>query len=146
MKENHKKCANKECGTEFKAYTTLDKYCSPTCYLLCSKTKSKKYPKPIPKVSQKMKIELLQYSADRTIFLAGKTCFIDGCNKKANTIEHTRGRKGFADEWARDNKVSLLLDKRFWQPCCIEHNLELENNPELSKQYQLSKIHGGTKL
>lgn len=146
MKENHKKCANKECGKEFKAYTTLDKYCSPTCYLLCSKPKSKKYPKPIPKVSQKMKVELLQYSADRTVFLAGKTCFIDGCNKKANTVEHTRGRKGFADEWARDNKVSLLLDKRFWQPCCIEHNLELENNPELSKQYQLSKIHGGTKL
>lgn len=145
MKENHKKCANKECGKEFRAYTTLDKYCSPTCYLLCTKSKATKPRTPIPKVSKKMKVELLQYSADRTVFLDGKKCFIAGCNKAANTVEHTMGRRGYADEWARDNKVSLLLDKRFWQPCCLEHNQELEDNPELSKMYQLSKIHGGKK-
>ena len=55
------------------------------------------------------------------------------------------GRVGYADDWARDNKISLYLDIRFWKPCCLAHNLELENNPELSKKYQLSKIHGGKK-
>lgn len=55
------------------------------------------------------------------------------------------GRIGYADDWAIENGITLFLDVRFWKPCCLEHNLELENNPELSKQYQLSKIHGGKK-
>ena len=89
------------------------------------------------------------YESERIKFLqlpANKICFIEGCNREANTIEHIAGRKGFYDDWARDNKISLYIDVRFWKPCCLHHNLELENNPELSKQYQLSKIHGGNKL
>lgn len=73
-------------------------------------------------------------------------CFIDGCNNVANTIEHTRGRVGYADEWARENNITLYIDKRFLKACCLQHNGELENNSELSKEYQLSKIHGGKKL
>ena len=79
-------------------------------------------------------------------FPENKKCFIEGCNSEANTIEHIMGRKGFADEYARENNISLYLDKRFWKPCCLKHNLELENNPELSKKYQLSKISGKPKL
>ena len=105
--------------------------------------------KPISKVSKKRKVENLQYQVLRTEFLGkkeNKICFIDNCNKIADTIEHTMGRKGFADEYARENNISLYLDKRFWKPCCLKHNLELENNPELSKKYQLSKISGKPKL
>ena len=29
-------------------------------------------------------------------------------------IHHMKGRRGFADEWARNAGVPLLLDKRFW--------------------------------
>ena len=112
-----------------------------------AKSKSKPQ-KPITKVSDKRKIENLKYTADRIVFLGkkeNKICFIDGCKNIATTIEHSAGRIGFYDDWARENKVSLFLDQRFWKPCCHFHNLELENNPELSKQYQLSKIHGGKK-
>jgi hypothetical protein len=56
------------------------------------------------------------------------------------------GRKGYADEWARENKIWLINDERFFEPCCWKHNGELENNPELSREYQLSKIHGGKKM
>ncbi len=110
---------------------------------------AKKTQKPIKKVSEKRSVENLQYSADRIVFLGkpeNKICFIEGCNRPATTIEHTAGRKGFYDDWARDNNISLFLDQRFWKPCCGPHNTELENNSELSKQYQLSKIHGGKKL
>jgi hypothetical protein len=55
------------------------------------------------------------------------------------------GRKGFADDWARDNNIPLIIDERFFAPCCLEHNLEFERNPELSNKYQLSRIHGGKK-
>lgn len=105
--------------------------------------------KPIPKFSKKREKENREYTIKRLQFLAqpeNLRCFIDGCNKRADSIEHTRGRKGFADDWARENNVSLLLDVRFWKPCCNEHNLELERNPELSQKYQLSKITGKAKL
>lgn len=105
--------------------------------------------KPIPKVSKKRKIENTQYTIKRLQFLAqpeNLRCFIEGCNKRADTVEHTMGRKGFADQWARDNNISLYLDVRFWKPCCNDHNLELERNPELSQKYQLSKISGNAKI
>lgn len=105
--------------------------------------------KPIPKFSKKREKENREYTIKRLKFLAqpeNLRCFIDGCNKRADTIEHTMGRKGFADDWARENNVILLLDVRFWKPCCNEHNLELERNPELSQKYQLSKITGKAKL
>lgn len=104
---------------------------------------------PIPKVSKKRKIENTQYTIKRLQFLAqpeNLRCFIEGCNKRADTVEHTMGRKGFADQWARDNNISLYLDVRFWKPCCNDHNLELERNPELSQKYQLSKISGNAKI
>lgn len=109
----------------------------------------KKGKKSINKVSPKREVENKQYTIDRKEFLfrpENSKCFIEGCNRQANTIEHTKGRKGFADEWARLNNISLLLDQRFWKPCCIQHNLELETNPELSKKYQLSRIHEGGKI
>lgn len=105
--------------------------------------------KPIPKVSKKRKIENKQYTVKRLQFLAqpeNLRCFIEGCNKRADTIEHTRSRIGFADDWARENNISLYLDDRFWKPCCNEHNLELERNPELSQKYQLIKISGNEKI
>ncbi|SIR25087.1 hypothetical protein [Chryseobacterium indoltheticum] len=114
-----------------------------------NKDKLQKPKKAIPKVSAKRKIENPQYTIKRLQFLAqpeNLRCFIEGCNKRADTVEHTMGRKGFADQWARDNNISLYLDVRFWKPCCNDHNLELERNPELSQKYQLSKISGNAKI
>lgn len=145
-----KKCKNKDCGVEFKQFNSLQSYCSVDCQKKCKKPnlKLKSLNKPIKKVSDKRKIENAKYTVLRIEFLGkpeNKICFIDGCNKLADSIEHISGRKGFYDDWARENNISLFLDVRFWRPCCLIHNLELENNPKLSKQYQLSKIHGGKK-
>ena len=144
-----KKCKNPECLNI--AYSDLIPWCGYKCRNKMKRPnlKLKSLYKPIPKVSKKRQIENLKYQVLRTEFLGKKEnqiCFIDNCNKIADTIEHTMGRKGFADDYARDNNISLYLDIRFWKPCCNAHNLELENNPELSKKYQLSKIHGGKKL
>ena len=89
-------------------------------------------------IYEKVRIEVLSE--------AKFVCFIEGCTNVANTIEHTAGRLGFYDEQARYDNIPLLIDKRFLKACCLAHNGELENNPELSKKYQLSKIHGGKKL
>jgi hypothetical protein len=138
-------------------YRTTDKYCSITCKKACETPKPKKpidfskaKPRsPINKVSKKQAVLNSKYSVDRIQFLSkpeNKICCVEGCGKVADTVEHQKGRKGFADDYARENNIPLILDQRFWLPCCLEHNLEFENNPELSKQYQLSRIHGGEKI
>ena len=143
-----------ECKQKFIAVRFLQKHCSD-----CGKAEKiyqkeklatwgeKKPPKAIPKVSEKRKLENLDYEKIRIEVLteAKFKCFIKGCTNVANTCEHTMGRRGFADDWARDNNIPLLNDKRYLKACCFIHNGELENNPELSKEYQLSKIHGGVK-
>ena len=109
----------------------------------------KKKPKPIPFHSAKRKIENPIYLKQRLQFLAqpeNHRCFIDGCGKRADTIEHSAGKLGFYDDWAKDNGITLYLDIRFWKPCCWDHNGELERNPELSHKYQLSKISGKEKI
>lgn len=133
-----KKCANKDCNNEFKQYNSLVRYCGPQCQKQCSKPNLKlKSPVPIKKVSDKRKIENAKYSVLRIEFLGkheNRICFIDGCNKPATTIEHRAGR------WGKN-----FLDTSTWAGCCLEHNLELENNPELSKKYQFNKITGKPK-
>ena len=102
------------------------------------KQEKPKVQKPIPKLSAKRKKESREYTIKRLQFLAqpgNQKCFIDGCNAKADTIEHRAGRWG-------DN----YLDTTTWAPCCSFHNLELERNQELSQKYQLSKITGKEKL
>ncbi len=98
----------------------------------------------IPKFSEKRKALMPIYEKVRIEVLVESEfkCFIDGCTNVANTIEHSAGRKGFYDDWARDNNISLLVDKRFLKACCLQHNGELETNPELSKKYQYSKVSG----
>lgn len=147
-----KKC---KCGAEFKQYNSLNVYCSANCKFKYGKKiniklksinpEKKRY--LIPKVSAKRKALNPLYEAVRIEVLteAKFKCFIDGCTNVANTIEHSAGRIGFYDEQARYDNIPLLIDKRFLKACCLHHNGELENNPELSKKYQLSKITGKEK-
>lgn len=135
-----KDCKNPNCSNKFKQFNSLQKFCSPNCQTQVQGNKK------IKQVSEKRKTENQIYSVRRQLFLIQNPhCFIENCDRKATTVEHIKGRKGFADDFARDNNISLFIDERFWKPCCWEHNIELENNPELSKKYQLSKIHGGKK-
>ena len=134
----HANCRYSECGKEFKKFNTTQKYCSSTCEVADKGFPEKKKPKAIPKVSKKREIENAKYSVLRIEFLGkpeNMICFIDGCSEKSTTIEHRAGRWG-----------SNFLDTRTWAGCCLKHNLELENNPELSKKYQLSKITGKPRI
>ena len=117
MKNIPKKCKNPECMNS--AYSNLIPYCGHACKNKMKPPKEKTIYKPIPKVSKKRQVENLQYQVLRTEFLSkpeNKICFINECTKKADTIEHSAGRLGFYDDWARDNNISLYLDVRFWRP------------------------------
>lgn len=145
-----------KCREKFEVSYFLQKFCEvhEDCIKASNEYKNNKSrqnsdvkKKPINKVSIKRQKDKPIYETLRIEVLAEAKfkCFIEGCNNVANTCEHRMGRKGFADEWARENNISLYIDKRFLAACCSFHNTELENNPELSKKYQLSKIHGGSK-
>lgn len=157
MKVKPKKCRGIECENTFTPRRSFDKFCSYDCFV---KAESKKETKVkgkrkrikrtrINPVSEKRKIQNRRYVINRSKFLEkpeNQICFVDGCKAKANTIEHQKGRQGYADDYAREKEIILLLDERFWKPCCLHHNLEFERNAELSKKYQLSKIHDGKKI
>ncbi|TQM18297.1 hypothetical protein [Chryseobacterium aquifrigidense] len=103
-----------------------------------NKDKEKAPRTPIPKFSVRRKKENREYLIKRLQFLAqpgNQRCFIEGCNNRADTVEHTAGR------WGKN-----YLDTSTWKPCCNFHNLELEKNSDLSEKYQLSKISGKKKI
>ena len=96
------------------------------------KQKTIKEFKPIPKISQKRKIENLKYQVLRTEFLGKKenqVCPITG--KKTTEIHHKKGRVG-----------SLFLDVRYWLAVSREGHKKIEENPVWAKKegYSLSRL------
>jgi hypothetical protein len=154
----NKECAQKDCKNRFMQYNSLVIHCCFDCYFkdnpIVEKTKNRlksirRSQKRIKPLSGKRKIQEAKYQKQRIEFLSkpeNKICFIDHCDNAATTIEHRKGRKGYADDDKRSADIPLLLDEEFFAPCCHSCNLELENNPELSKKYQLSKLHPGKKF
>ena len=151
---NKKECRNENCDIHFLPFKTTDAFCSAKCmfeHKSSRKSNETKRITPVRKVSKKREKESAQYRIRRLNFLAqpgNQRCQINGsnCSKKATTIEHSKGRQGFADEFAREINISLYLDERFWKPACLNCNLEMENNTELSHKHQLSKNHNGEKI
>ena len=135
---NLKTCRAEGCKKQFLPYKTTDQYCSKSCAIKSQKSKTIKSNKPIKQFSKSRAKDTRTYTKKRLKFLSlpeNQICFVDGCNKRATTIEHTKGRIG-----------SNYLDVSTWKPCCLFHNLEFERNSELSNKYQESKIHKGKKL
>ena len=96
------------------------------------KQKTIKEFKPIPKISQKRKIENAKYIVLRIEFLGKKenqVCPITG--KKTTEIHHKKGRVG-----------SLFLDVRYWLAVSREGHKKIEENPVWAKKegYSLSRL------
>ena len=96
------------------------------------KQKTIKEFKPIPKISQKRKIENAKYIVLRIEFLGKKEnsiCPVTG--KKTTEIHHKKGRVG-----------SLFLDVRYWLAVSREGHKKIEENPVWAKKegYSLSRL------
>ena len=93
------------------------------------KQKTIKEFKPIPKISQKRKIENAKYIVLRIEFLGKKEnsiCPVTG--EKTTEIHHKKGRVG-----------SLFLDTKFWLGVSRNGHLKIENNPEWAKENGFSE-------
>lgn len=83
----------------------------------------------VKKVSDKRADLHKRYLELREKWLFGKTCAVFPRNK-ATEVHHKKGRNGYADKWAQDNNVPLLIDVRFWLPVCRTGHVMITNKPE----------------
>lgn len=79
----------------------------------------------IPKQSAKRKVLDAEYDRKRKAFLKKHQVCIVCKLPAADSIQHLKGRDGYADEWARENNIPLLLDERYWAPI---HSFNLNPN------------------
>ncbi len=84
-----------------------------------------KIPKPIPKRSKKMVSEMAEYLAESRPWLVGKMCVVYP-ELPATQVHHSKGREGYADNWARDHNITLLHDKRWWKPVSDDGHKKIE--------------------
>ena len=110
-----------------KPYSKLD-----STYHSEREKKEAKKPKPINKVSEKMKQGLRNYGIERKKYLEMfSTCEVNGCLHEATTIHHKEGRGG-----------SLLTDTNNFLACCMPCHSRIEQNPTWAKEngYSLDRL------
>jgi hypothetical protein len=133
-------CADIECNNEFTKFRTTDKFCSYECKKKNTVTRPKKgY--TIPKVSAKQKAKLAEYYKVRADFmnnLKSQVCpvFPDKC---VTDVHHKKGREGFADAWAKENNIPLLIDTRYFLAVSRAGHQKIENQPEWAKENNFSE-------
>ena len=121
------KCKNKGCDNYFTPFKSTDKYCSRKCFNdnLKPNLKLKDF-KPIKKVSDKRKIEMLKYSVLRTEFLGkpeNQKCPITG--KPTTDIHHT---------YCGKDRAKYYLDVSTWLAVSRDGHNWIHNNPKEARE------------
>jgi hypothetical protein len=108
------------------------KFCGTHNHILRKEKRTgKKHDEPyvIPGKSDKKKLLDAQYLKERSPWIKGKMCAVFP-TLMAQECHHQKGRDGFADKWARDNNVPLILDKRFWLPVSVKGHRMITLKPQ----------------
>lgn len=95
---------------------------------------SKRILKPM---GDKQKKALSDYSKKKALWIQGRPCAVYP-NLKATQVHHKMGRIGYADEWARQRGITLLLDERFWLPVSMKGHNRVELNPKWAREHGYS--------
>lgn len=137
-----KVCGQKDCENTFMQFNSLEKYCSVECKMKDHKPIRKKKSSRIKKISKKHQSLLQRYTKIRKEFLSqpeNQYCPVTGF--KATEIHHMKGKIGYADEWAKEFNVPLLIDERYFLAVHRSGHQRIELNPEWAKQkgYSLNR-------
>jgi len=81
---------------------------------------------------------LREYSRKKQNWIKGKRCAVIP-HLPATDIHHMKGRVGYADQWARDNDVPLLIDERHWLPVSRAGHMRIEENPAWARKMGYSE-------
>lgn len=103
-----------------------------------NKVSVKKKYKSFNPVSQKRIDALARYRPIRDQYLIEHPiCEVKGCVYRSNHIHHKMGREhnAYADDWARDNDIPLLIDVRFFMAVNeCHHPKAIHENPEWARE------------
>ena len=121
-----KKCADKDCGNEFKQYNSLTKYCSPACTLNNKKTSIDKIYASPNKVSKKRQIENAKYSVLRIEFLGKKENEICKINGHPTTEIHHK--------YCGKDRAKYYLDTSTWLAVNRDSHNWIHENPKESRE------------
>lgn len=78
--------------------------------------------------------EMKSYNALKEAFLTANPYCAVFPQKKSAQVHHLRGRNGYADQWARERGVSLLLDVRWWAAVSAEGHQWLHSHPKEARE------------
>lgn len=94
----------------------------------------------MPKESDSRKKDNNIYDPKRKAFLEGKQCMVFP-NLNAQDVHHMKGRAGYADQWAKDNRIPLIIDDRFWLPVSRKGHILIELKPAwaIEQGYSMSR-------
>lgn len=116
--KTHRKCVT--CGAVFQKYRTTDKFCSPQCAKIVSKTNQPR--KKIAPISDSMAMKLKEYRLVRDEFMRlSPKCQI--CGKESTDLHHKNGRIG-----------SNLTDVNTFMALCRKCHREVHDNPKHSRK------------
>jgi len=101
------------------------------------KAEALKFKRRIPKFSKKRLKENTEYNRESRKFIEGKQCAVFP-ELKATDVHHMKGRIGYADQWARENHVTLLMDQRYWLPVSRPGHSKIELNPRWAREIGFS--------
>jgi|SRR5688572_29475408 len=89
-----------------------------------------KAPKPIARVSKKMKVTVSEYSRRKKEFMVGKVCPVYP-HLPVEDIHHMRGKVG-----------DLYLNEEYWLAVSRKGHIKIERNPEWAKAngYSVSRL------
>lgn len=100
-------------------------------------------PKKLPnKKSKKRESEEQIYTRKKRDHMADHPyCQAMNCNQSAMDLHHRAGRQGYADEWAREQGISLFIDERYFMSVCRSCHKWIEANPkEAEKRNYIVRI------
>ncbi len=92
--------------------------------------------KRIKSYTKKSSYQIRKYNVKRRIYLKDNpVCEVKGCWNRSTNIHHKAGRRGYADQWARDNKIQLVQDERYFMACCDDcHPKRIHENPGWARE------------
>lgn len=127
-------CGDVDCDNTFTKFRTTDKYCSWTCKNKNTKRKQKKQVriKPISDKRKKALAEYYKLSADFLNKPENKLCPVT--NEATTEVHHKKGRIGYADDWAKLNGITLLIDVRYFLAVSRKGHRQIEENPIWAKK------------
>lgn len=94
-----------------------------------SSAKTSKPRTPIRKISSKQSKLNREYSQVRKAFLiVNPKCRVFP-TERATQVHHTMGRRGYADDYARENDISLTVDIRYFLAVSEKGHTWIHKNP-----------------